>query len=321
MLAAAVVAVVAFWARAVYVPPFADRHVAASEEKYHYDVGIPGEWFSAWSLGDGQAYVLIALDPTGDKLAEEVEISAYRFTRAGYGWATWVFSLGRARLVPYALAVVGGLAVVANLAVAVRLRERLGPRAWILLINPAVYMGFAGDTSEPLGVLFLTLAMSTGSWVAAVALGVSRPTYLAALWGRWRTFLPGLAGTVLIVTYGLLALRPERLLPGGGLALPLVAFVRNWSIWGTLLAASALATLVVGWLRRDWAWALSALFVLCFGVEVLVNPTNAWRTAGFLPVLWAFGPNYERGPAVTGNVGSEATVWVKDSATSTTMGE
>lgn len=292
VLAAAVVLLGALWVRAIYVPSFADRHVAASEERYHFDVGEPGEWFSAWSLGDGQAYVLIALDPTGQKLDEEVKISAYRFTRAGYGWAGWVFSLGKSEAIPYALALVGALAVIANLVFATLLRGRIGPRAWLLILNPALYVGFAGDTSEPLGLLFLTLALGSASWVAAVLLGVTRPTYLVALWGRWKTFLPGVAAAALLVAYGVFVLRPRVIAPGGGLALPFVAYFQQWSIWGVLLAIAALGTLAFGLRARDWAWVLGSALVLCFGIEVLANPVNAWRTAGFLPVMWAFGPGY-----------------------------
>ncbi len=43
---------------------------------------------------------------------------------------------------------------------------------------------------------------------------------------------------------------------------------------------------------RDWSWVIAGLFVLCFGPDVLGDPVNAWRVAGFLPVLWAFGTNY-----------------------------
>lgn len=309
VLATAVVLLGALWVRAIYVPSFADRHVAASEDRYHFDVGEPGDWFSAWSLGDGQAYVLIALDPSGHKLDEEVKISAYRFTRAGYGWAGWVFSLGKAEAVPYALALVGALGLIANLVLAVMLRGRMGPRAWLLILNPALYVGFAGDTSEPLGLLFLTLALGSASWVAAVLLGVTRPTYLVALWGRWRTFLPGVASAVLLVAYGVLVLQPRVIAPGGGLALPFVAYFEQWSIWGVLLGIAALGTLAFGLRARDWAWVLGSALVLCFGVEVLANPVNAWRTAGFLPVMWAFGPGYvpavvSSSPVATESVGT-----------------
>jgi hypothetical protein len=308
LLAVAVVVLGALWVRAVYVPSFADRHVAASEQRYHFDVGDPGPWFSAWSLGDGQAFALIALDPTGHKLDDEVKISAYRFTRAGYGWAVWAASLGRARAVPYALAAVGALAVIANLVLAVHLRGRIGPRAWLLMLNPALYIGFAGDTSEPMGVLFLGLAMASGSWVAAVFLGVTRPTFLVGLWGRWKMFLPGVVGAGVVAAYGILVLQPRLLAPGGGLALPLVGYFQRWSISGALLCVAALATLFVGVRSGDWAWVLSAALVLCFGVEVLTNPVNAWRTAGFLPVLWAFGPRYELATTTLSRGGTEAAV-------------
>jgi hypothetical protein len=48
--------------------------------------------------------------------------------------------------------------------------------------------------------------------------------------------------------------------------------------------------MIVGVRQRDMAWVVGGFFVLCFGGDVTVNPANAWRAAGFLPVLWAFGP-------------------------------
>lgn len=293
VLVTAVVVVSAFYARWEYIPSFADRHVAVAEETYGFDVGEPGPWFSAWSLGDGQAYAMIAVDPTGDKLAENVSEAGYRFARAGYGWLTWAFALGQTDLVPYAFAVVGALSLVGVVLVAIRIRPRVGARAWLLVLNPALFVGFAGDTSEPLGILMLAFAMAWGSWVAAMFLGVTRPTFLIGVWGRWRFFVPGVVAAGGLALYSLFAFGAEALVPTGGrLTLPFLAFVEHSSIWGLTLALVATATVIAGIRARDWSWALAGVLVLCFGSDVLRDPINAWRAAGFIPVLWAFGPNF-----------------------------
>ena len=296
ILVVAIVAVVAVYVRWAYIPSFSDRHVEISEEKYDFDVGEPGPWFSAWSLGDGQAYVLIALDPTGDKLAEEIPEAGYRFARAGYGWAGWAASIGRADFVPYALALVGAVCLVGVLALAVRMRPVLGPRSWLMVLNPALFIGFAGDTSEPMGILFLAMALAWGSWVAATLLGVTRPTFLVALWGRWKLFLVGVGTAALLAIYVVVGVGPEQVMPGGGrLGMPLFAYIDHPSVWGLALASASIATVVVGALRRDYAWILSGLFVLCLGSDVLRDPINAWRSAGLISVLWAFGPGFQVG--------------------------
>lgn len=293
LLVVAVVVVLSVYVRWSYIPSSSDRHVAVSEAKYDFDVGEPGPWFSAWSLGDGQAYVLIALDPSGNKLAEEIPEAGYRFARAGYGWSGWAASLGRADLVPYSLALVGALCLAGVLAVAVRMRSVLGPRSWLMVLNPALFIGFAGDTSEPMGILFLAIAIAGGSWVATLLLGVSRPTFLVGLWERWRLLLLGGAAAAALALYSLVAFGFEALIPSGGrLSLPLLAYIDYPSSWGVLLAMAAIATLSIGVLRRDWSWILAGLFVLCFGSDVLRDPVNAWRAAGFLSVMWAFGPRW-----------------------------
>jgi hypothetical protein len=292
ILVSVAVVLAAFYARSQYIPPFPERQVDVSEQRYHFDVGDPGPWFSAWSVGDGQAFVLIALDPTGRKLAEEVGIPTYRFVRAGYGWLGWVMSLGRAEWVPYALALVGALSIAATLALAIRLRGVLGPMAWILVLNPAIYVAFAGDTSEALGVFLLALTMASGWRIVAAALGFTRPTFAIALWGRWRLLIPALAAGLVLTVYGLVTFADKSLDPGDGLAVPLAAYFDHLSPWTALLAIGAVGTVAVGVRRRDWAWVVSGIFVLAFGNQVVSDPVNAWRAAGFLPVLWAFGPGF-----------------------------
>jgi hypothetical protein len=291
ILVALIVIVTAVSVRWAYIPSFPERHVAVSEEKYGYEVGDPGPWFSAWSLGDGQAYALIALDPSGKRLAEEIPEAGYRFARAGYGWAVWAVSIGQPDLVPYALGLVGALCLVGTLLLAIRLRSNLGHRTWILLLNPALYIGFAGDTSETMGILLLTLTLGWGSLLAAFILGVTRPTFIVALWLRWRLFLAALLSAGGLAFYSAYTFGPDALVPSGGrVALPFVAYAEQLSVWGALLAVAAVGTFVVGVRARDWSWVLAGLFVLCFGSDVLRDPVNAWRAAGFLPVVWAFGP-------------------------------
>jgi hypothetical protein len=286
--------VTAVYVRWTYIPSFFDRHVQVSEERFDFEVGEPGPWFSAWSLGDGQAYVLIALDPTGQKLAEEVPEPGYRYARAGYGWLGWLTSLGNDRLVPYALALIGATSMVGILIAAIVLRPLLGIRAWLLLMNPAIYIGFAGDTAEPLAALLLTLGLMTGSWALALILGLTYPTYLVATWGRWKMFLVGVATAVAVQIYTSLAFGPPAVTSATvRVGFPFVGYLDAPSAAGFALCAAGLATIAIGARSRAWAWVISGLFVLCFAADVLQFPTNAWRAAGFLPVLWAFAPRHD----------------------------
>jgi len=45
--------------------------------------------------------------------------------------------------------------------------------------------------------------------------------------------------------------------------------------------------------NKDLGWVLSGLLVMSLSVIVVDTPVNAVRAAGLLPVLWAFGPNYQ----------------------------
>jgi hypothetical protein len=297
VLVVLIVLTVALYVRWDAIPVLPDRHIAGFEETYGVNVGAPGPWFSAWALGDGQAYALIGIDPTGQTLAEEIREAGYRFARAGYGWAVWAVSLGQPELVPYALAIVGSLSLVALVALVIRLRPALGPRIWLIVFNPALFIGFAADTSEPMGILLLAVVLSWGGWWAASLLGVTRPTFLVALWGRWKQLAFGLLGAVGLGLYSLIVFGLEAMIPSGGrLGLPFHAYFEYLSVWGLLLAGAAAVTVAVGARMRDWSWVLAGVFVLCFGSDVLRDPVNAWRAAGFLPVLWGFGPDFRSIP-------------------------
>ena len=295
----AIAALIAFYARSEYVPPFAERHVEAAAEKYDLDIAPVSEWFSAWSIGDGQAFAVIAADPSGMKLSTEIKEPAYRFSRAGYGWLSSMASLGREQWIPYGMALVGALALAANAWMAVSLRDRLGARSWLLIANPALYIGFAGDTAEPLALFLLTLAMASGTVWSSMALGVTRPSYLVALITRKRQFALGLAITAALLTYSIVRFGTEQLIPDGGrFDLPVRAYIEHPSLAGWILLALAVGTVGIGVWERDWAWGLSGLLVLALGSDVTVAVENAWRAAGMLPVLWAFGPRYQPDSAV-----------------------
>ena len=293
LAAALVVVVAAVLFRYAWLPVFWEDHLAAMSTKWGLPVTGVGRWFSAWTLGDGQAFALIAADPLGLDEVSQLGHPAYRFMRAGFGWLAWLASLGRAELVPYGMAIVGALAVAGTFMAAARLRTRLGWPAWLIVLNPAVFIGFAGDTAEALGVLFLALGMATSGKWAPIALGVTRPSYLVALAGQFRKAMWGGAAALLLLLYGLSQFGFDFDQFGGRLGIPVVGYLADPDPMSGLVGLLALGTLIVGVRHRDWSWIASGIFVLSFASDVVADPINAWRAAGMLPVLWAFGPGYE----------------------------
>lgn len=289
-LVLAIVIFSAILGRAAFVPASPAGVVTASENYYSYEVGDPGAWFSAWAMGDGQSFALIAIDPTGAKLGSEILEAGYRFVRAGYGWAAWVVSSGRVDRVPVALALVGALAIVGTALIAVRMRPRFGPRAWFLVLNPSLYIGFAGDTAEPLAIFFLAIALAWNAPWAGAALGFTRPDFLVATIGRGRVFGAGVATAAALVIYSAWRFGIAGLFGGSGvIAIPLAGYIDQSSLAGWALVTVALITVGIGARRGDWVWVVSGIWVMCFGTAVTANPANAWRVAGVLPVLWALG--------------------------------
>ncbi len=294
LLIVGIVVMTALFARERAIPDRSDLHLAAAEENLNLDVGNPSRWFSAWSVGDGQAFALIAADPRGRRLADHIRHEpGYRFARAGYGWSAAGLSLGQEPAIPYALALAGLLALIGVALLAIRLRYEFGFRAWLLLANPALYLGFGADTAETLGIFLLVGAMGFG-WIWAVALlGVTRPTFLTAVLGNRWYLAAGIATAALLGLYSVISFGFDGVIPDGGrLGIPFAAYLEHPSVSALLLGGLALATGVVGLMKRDWAWVLTGLLVLSLGSDVTFNPTNAWRAAGALPVLWAFGVNY-----------------------------
>jgi hypothetical protein len=188
------------------------------------------------------------------------------------------------------MALGGAIFVASNFILASKVRERLGLRAWLMVANPALYIGFAGDTAEPMAMFFLGLALAVGAVWAGAVLGVTRPDWLIATLWRWKPFLGGVAAAVLLGLYAVAIFGFDGMVATAGrLGVPFGGYLAHPSAAGWLLAAFALATVARGLQRRDWAWVAVGTFVLCFSDDVLMAPVNAWRVAGLIPVLWAFG--------------------------------
>ena len=287
-----IVLMTAFYVRAEYIPTYAEQHLDEASKTWDLPVSDVGAWFSAWTLGDGQAFAVIAADPLGLEFGDHLRDPGYRYQRAGYSWLVWAGSGGQPGLIPYAMAAVGGLAVIGTLVLAISLRERLGPATWFLVLNPALYIGFAGDTAEPVAILLLGLALASSRPWAGAALGVTRPDYLLALLGRWKPFAYGVATAALVGAYAVARFGFGSLFPEGAklFGLPVAGYLDSPSLAGLGLAVLALVTLVIGVRYRNWTWAVVGLYVLCFSHTIVLDPINAWRAAGLMPVLWAFGP-------------------------------
>lgn len=265
-------------------------------ERIHDVVGLPvqgvGRWFSAWAAGDGQTFAIMASDPLGLDEGLHITQPVYRYLRVGFAWLVWMTSLGQEQWIPYAMATVGALGIIGTFLLAVRLRPALGLRAWLLVFNPALVIGFAGDTAEAAGVFVLVWAMATGSRWSSVALGVIRPSYLVALVGRHQLPLWGLvtAGMMALLWCLRFGLDMDQFAPIFGP--PFLGYIVELSVQSLVLLCVAVLTLTQGLRYRDWAWVASGAMVVCFAAPVVESAANGWRAAGMLFVLWAFGRNY-----------------------------
>jgi len=308
-LAALALAVLAIAYRYAWTPGPWEEGLQFARDEWRIAVGDVGFWFSAWTIGDGQLFAVIASDPLGLDEGWKMIQPAFRYWRAGFGWLAWAASLGQESWVPYGMAIVGGASIVSTFLLTVRLRPQLGRRAWFLVFNPAVLIAFAGDTAEGLGVLALAYAIATGRVWASAALAVIRPSFLIALVGRWKVLRWGALTALVTGVWWIFHFGWEASQYGSNFALPFVGYGDEPSLQSLALGAFASATIWRGWRNRDWAWVASGIMVVCFSGFILGNGTNGWRVAGMLYVLWAFGPGYE----APGNVPA-----VLDKAVSTT---
>ena len=302
-LFAALVAVVTALALRFWITNPQDYlHYSVLEELTGIDFGTWPDVFYSGGGGDGEVFAVLAADPLGAGPSHLIPVVLHRFLRIGFAWLAWIFSLGQEQLVLPALFTVGLLAVSGVGFVSGYLRERLGLKSWALLISPAVYIGFIGDTVEPLGTLLLALSLTTSGFWAAAALGITRPTYAVALVGRWK-LLSAVVAAVIAIRLLALGLFGGSIFESieGSFTLPFVAYFDHASVVGFLVLAGAVVTMGVGIIRRDLSWVVAGMFVVMLGGPITVNPINAVRAAGMLPVLWAFGPNWADGHGLSEN--------------------
>ena len=278
------------------------RHIAAGDQDVAdlawfqdatgLQVGPEAAWFSTGLNGDGGTFVIIAADPFGREIGQMLRHPAYRYTRFGYSWLGSVVVLGQDHMILLGLSLVGLASVAAMAILAVGLHGQRGEWAWLLLLNPALYVGFLYDTAEPLALAVLaSLLMFGGIWGPA-ALAVIRPSYLVALAGKWRLLLIGLvvAGGVRIAWAWWFG---DSLTDGlWNLGIPFRGAAEAASPAALAVAAAGAVTTVIGLMRKDWGWLVSGLLVVSMSAVVYDTPINAVRAAGMLPVLWAFGPRY-----------------------------
>lgn len=294
-LVALTVLALALTYRYAWTTPFWESDLLGAQERLNLPVAGAGRWFSGWTRVDGQAYALIAADPLGIDVGWQLGHPSYRYGRAGFGWLAWLASFGQAEFIPYGMAAVGVLALIGTFAVALWFRPKLGQAAWLLVFNPAVFIGFAGDMAETLAVLLLALGLGMGSGWASVFLGIVRPTYLVAMFSHWKLAAWGIGTAIALGFFWITRFGLELGQYGGRLGLPFVGYAEHPSIHSIGLALLAAITMGVGSRSRNWAWVASGLVVLCFAGGVVEEAANSWRAGGMLLVLWAFGPEHKAG--------------------------
>jgi hypothetical protein len=257
--------------------------------RFEADSGIDlPDWYGSqpWLItglrADGQAFVGLAADPfaVGD-VAERVVWPVMRYSRIGYSLAAWLVSVGNTALIPIALVLVSIASVAALTWIADRVRPRVGIRAWLLVANPAVLIGFVYGTAEPFALALLALAFVGGlGWAAA--LGITRPSFLVALWGRWRALIAALVAAVAVRVWASWVFGASATDGTFNFTWPFAGYYG--SAW--FLALFAVGVAVVGGMQRRWSWVVGGLFVLCFGPTIHAAGSG-WRVSGFLWVLLA----------------------------------
>jgi hypothetical protein len=112
---------------------------------------------------DGVYYYAIARDPLAwGEVHRLIDYPAYRYGHPGYGWLAWLLSLGQAEAVPAALLAINLLAVAVAAFTASVLARDYGWSPWgglVVAFNPGVVYSVTADTSEPLGLAVLALAL------------------------------------------------------------------------------------------------------------------------------------------------------------------
>jgi hypothetical protein len=262
-------------------------------------------FFLLWTRGDGQAFVTLAADLTLDGPSQRLMVPSYRYGRVGYAWLGRIAALGRVDWIPIGLMAVNLVSLAGIAAITAKLVGRFGARAYLLVLNPGLYVGFARDTAEPAGVLLLLLAVVSGSAVvagiAAGGLGTLRPSLALGLPVRGRNLLAVIGSSA--VLFGLVRAVAylnidDTTTPIETIVPPLTGYLDVFTQEETHIVVGAImllvavgATGIVGvFRRRGWvrfSWVANVALLLSMGAFVLNDPFNWTRAAVILPVLWA----------------------------------
>ena len=268
-------------------------HLARVERLAGIKIGPGKAWLAGGMNGDGAAFAVVAADPSGSGPGQKLRVSAYRYARPAYPYLSSLSVAGQNDLVLIGLTAIG-LAAVAGTAFLAHLLDRhLGWYAWFLVVNPALVIGFLNNTAEPLAILTLSLALFTGSRLAAGATALTRPSYVLGLAKDWRALAVGLAVALVVKVFWSWRFVESVTSGGFNLDIPFRGIVQSPSLTGGLVVIAGLATALIGLAKKDAGWILSGLLVVSLSAVVVDTPVNAVRAAGLLPVLWAFGPRFE----------------------------
>lgn len=255
-------------------------------------IGPESPFFAAGLNGDGATMAVIAIDPLGRDEGWLLRQPSYRYARFGYPWLAGAVVAWQSRLALLGLAGVGLLTVGFLAYVASCLEERIGWRAWLLVVNPALLLGVVGDTAEPIALVFFSLALLAMPGGFGAVLAVLRPSYLVGLTSRLKYLVPAILVAVAAKVVWSLHFGESIFSGASNVGWPLAGIVQSPSAVGWTVMVSGVATAAIGVYRRDLGWLFGGAFVLFFARVVVDTPTNAVRAAGYLPILWALGPNY-----------------------------
>jgi hypothetical protein len=143
---------------------------------------------------DGQFYWGIAVDPLAiGHVHQAFDKASYRYGHPLYGWLGWLFSAGRPRAVPAALAAVGLVSMFAAAAAAAALgvgRGRAGWEGLFVALNLGLISSIAQDLAEPLAAALLLGALlayvrerRVAAWLCFALLPLSKEPLLLVLVG------------------------------------------------------------------------------------------------------------------------------------------
>jgi hypothetical protein len=276
-------------------------------------IDVPDEYgkhpfFLAWSRGDGQVFVIQAVDPLVRGPGQLVHEPAYRYLRIGFPLLARLAVGWNVALVPIGFVIVNGVAIMALGGLVGWKYPDWGSSA-AAAAHPGCRAGFVYDSAEVVGTLAVLLvvlfARYSGWW--GVLVGLIRPSYLTGVFlsRGWKattatTVIAAVAVQMaVVVALGL----PWDTAGAGNLTFPLVGYVVAWPdqtaptrIVSLLIATVAGLTLVATWRSRSshrWAIAAasSAGLALILSELVVSNPGNLLRAAGMLAFVWLIPPD------------------------------